>query len=504
MNYYDYRKAFTLASDSDVSSAASNVDIEEHNRRFHHGKQPEPGHCKYLEERSPEMEGGGERLDDLSDEDSLNAGESGNPRNKHDYVMKPSDCEKMIRRAFAVGDIRGYYGYKTPQEWFEKEGPRGVAEIVDNYSELYRPFVEPIADDIDSIQDVLESYKNGTLVGPQEAPGSTASAKTSKVDTSGVGRIDDPRFYSSTKPAATKEDWNLACRPTRGKDRDAIEAARARVLFHAHRKGACDDFGVTQKEMNAKLRSWSAYPVSAMRLSNQLNEGVGEGSVWSGIENMSGLSQYLARKEDVASLVKSIDGDPDQFQKNYIARTMLAIDTHTDFSDLKFKFEGQPNPDKPSCNGYYSHMDVSIVCKPHAPNTVAHEMGHYLDDKWGKDLGYGGFLSDSSKPEKARKIESEFSEAKTFSDHYRAFIDSLDEVADEHSAYTLDRKEIFARFVSRFVQWTEEKARGANRCFRGEYGTYNDHFDGRHFTEFVKILQEKAALDAKLADVPKD
>lgn len=487
MNIYSYLKSQKLASDD-----AGGVDIEEHNRRFHHGMEPEPGHCKFLEEREKAVE-------ELREEDVVDAGQGGQTRDRHDFAMTPQTCEKMIRRAFSVGEIRENYGYTTPQEWFEKEGPSGVAMIVDNYHELYRPFVEPIADDIDSIEGVLESYRRGTLVGPQAPEGGKVEQQEKRVDTSAVARIEDPRFYSSTKAAATRQDWELACRTTRGKDRDAVEAARARVLFHAHRKGACEDFGVTQKEMNAKLRAWSAYPVSAMRLSNSLNDGVGEGAVWSGIENMSGLSQYLARKEDVEALVRSIEGDPDQFQRNYISRTMLAIDTHTDFSGLKFRFDRQPKPEKENCNGFYSPLDVEIVCRPDSPHTVAHEMGHFLDDKWGKDLGYEGYLSDSFKPERARRIESEFPEAKSFAAHYAAFVESLDEVADERSAYTLDRKEIFARFVSRFVQWTEEKARGANRCFGSEYAFYRDGFDGRHFTEFVRILQEKAALDAKMA-----
>lgn len=496
MNYYSYFQKLLSTPASDESVTQSDVDMTKHIQRFHHGVMPEEGHCKYLDERV----GGSEEKESESEirkQDSVSPTHT--EVNKHDLAMTPDECRKMIRRAYSVGDIKGYYGYKTPDEWFENEGPNGVAEIVDNYRELYDQFVDPIADDIDSIQEVLESYQKGTLVGPKNESPSNHSGGRRKVDTKNVEGIDDHRFYSSTKSDAEKSDWEMACRPTRGKDKDAVEAARARVLFAANKPGACEKFGVTQKEMNAKLRAWSAYPVSAMRLSNSLNEGVGAGAVWSGIENMSGLSQYMARKEDVASLVKSIEGDPEQFQRNYIARTMLAIDTHTDYSGLKFVFgrDDLPELKRDICNGVYSPSTMTITCRPYLQDTVAHEMGHYLDDKWGRDLGYSDYLSMDPRRHTSEAYQNKDPDVNAFIDHYNSFIQSLDEVADERSGYTLDKKEIFARFVSKFVQWTEEKARGANRIFRTE-DHYHDRFGGRHFTEFVKILQEKAALDIKM------
>lgn len=85
-------------------------------------------------------------------------------------------------------------------------------------------------------------------------------------------------------------------------------------------------------------------------------------------------------------------------------------------------------------------------------------------------------------------------EAQGFALRFKEFSRSLNEVASEHSAYTMSPDEVFARFVDQFCRWTESIATG-NTAGRVAYGDYNDKFTNTHYIKFAKLLQEMSALE---------
>ena len=53
-----------------------------------------------------------------------------------------------------------------------------------------------------------------------------------------------------------------------------------------------------------------------------------------------------------------------------------------------------------------------------------------------------------------------------------------------------DRKEVFARFVAKFVDWTDVNAGGS--VWKDPYSMpKHDRFDTKDFMDYTKLLQEK-------------
>lgn len=407
--------------------------------------------------------------------------------------MTMDGAKQMIQRAFVLGNIYEWYEgeYKNGDEWLRGEGGYEVALNIENEYTLVEKYLNKIQGYIDGdiyVEAILEAYLDGTLVG-KEKP------KAKRMDVSKNYRVNDTRFYSPKRIENVKQLFEIAGQKLTSKNRAEVSSARAKILLFAHNKGASELLGLSQAELNKKLRSWSGYTNGAREISEKLNRGVADSNKWTGIENCSWLYKNEVTTEELESLVKSIDGAADDYEKMYIARTMLALDTHIDWSWLSFKFDTYANVNKNSidkCNGYYLDKNKEIVVSHNKPNTVAHEMGHALDYQWGRDLGFAySSLTDVSRT--TERITD--ADTRQFFDNFKVFIDSLTDNSDIRSEYTQNHKEVFARFVARFIQWVDNT--GGNRSYTTEVDYYNDKFTASNYIEFVKLLQEKAMLDAK-------
>ena len=264
------------------------------------------------------------------------AGAEGTLQQKINATMTMAEAKRMIDTAFKVSDIAPYYDgeYKNGEEWLRGEGAEEVAMYIENEYELYRKYIEPKAGLNDyefSIADVINAYLEGTLVG-QEKP------KPKRLDISQSTRIKDDRFYSPQKIENAKETYQLALQRATGKDSASVGRARAEILLFSHNKGAAELLGITQAELNKKIRSWTRYSADARNVSERINSGVAEENRWTGIENCSWLSKARVTNEDIDRMVGKIEGDSNGYQRRYIARVMLAADTHIDYSGLNFKF----------------------------------------------------------------------------------------------------------------------------------------------------------------------
>ena len=415
--------------------------------------------------------------------------------------MTMDEAKQMIQRAFVIGGIKEWYEgeYKNGDEWLRGEGVAEVALNIENEYTLTEKYLNKLQGYIDGdfyVEDILDAYLHGTLVG-KEKP------KAKRLDISKEYRINDERFYSPQRIKDVKKLFNVATQRVTEKNRTEVSNARAKILIFAHNKGASELLSMTQAELNKKLRAWSNYSAKARDISKRFNNGVADSNKWTGIENCSWLYKGTVTTKDLESLVKSVKGASSDYEKLYIARTMLALDTHIDWSWLSFEFDTYNGVNKEKtfsiskCLGYYTNENRKIVVTHDKPNTVAHEMGHALDYQWARDLGYiSTALTEVSRH--TEKITD--AETRQFFDNFKIFIDSLTDNGDIRSEYTQNPKEVFARFVARFVEWVDNTGTGRNN-YNLETSYYNDKFTASHYIEFVKLLQEKAMLDAKKMEV---
>lgn len=424
-----------------------------------------------------------------SDEDSL--------QTKINTSMTMDQAKQMVQMAFNIGDIKAWFDgeYKNGDEWLAGEGSRAVALVIDNDYSLQQKYinkVQGILDDEFTIEDVLDAYSNQSLTG------AVKEKKSYDVDLSKSAGYKDNRFYAPKAPAVTAETLNTANLRATAANKDQVNKARLDILIAAHNDAnIADKLGITKTELNKKLRTWSRYSARAMSLAEKLNNGVALENQWSGLQNCSIISQMNVTDDDINSMVKSITGTSRGNERNYIAKTILAADTHIDWSWLNFEFKaGRAVENSANVRGLFGNDNIIIGGNGYL-NTVAHEMGHALSNKWASDLmgtepGHGTDLADHLYNESYIKDP----DAKRFAKHFETFMDSLTDVNDIRSEYTNRPGEVFARFFAKFVEWTNKTA---GNYFFSENEYYKDQFKPSQYTEFVKLLQEKAALDAKQA-----
>ena len=406
--------------------------------------------------------------------------------------MTMQEAKQMIARAFVLGDVYNWYDgkYKNGDEWLRGEGAEDVAMIIENEYSLQSAYLDKMPGLLNEeyfLTDVLEAYSAGTLTGK-------VKKKAEQISLADGVAVADKRFYAPKEIENAKYLYEVANQRMSDSNREEVTKARAAILLYAHNKGAAETIGITNSELNKKLRAWGGYSAKAREISMRINSAAHPSNRWSGIESVSWLNKSTVSNDEVARMVKSVEGDADSYQTKYIARTMLSLDTHIDWSWLNFKFDTYSGVNSSStsgkCNGYYRNDNRLIHVKRDAPNTVAHEMGHALDYQWGRDLGYSYALTEVS-----RNTDRLSGEAKVWFDHFNDFKDSLVASSDIRSEYSMDVKETFARFVSKFVEWTEQIGTGKSSGYESSW--YNDKFTGAQFVQFARLLQEKSAIDAK-------
>lgn len=399
--------------------------------------------------------------------------------------MTMKEAKDMLQRAYNSGDIRGY---RNADEWLNEMGAEDVAMTLESDYPLYKKYIESNEDILNeeySIQDVLEAYLNGTLTGKVKE--SAIRLDTSK-DT---GFIDD-RFYSPQDIKGGQDLYNIANQRVTNTNRAEVYKARADFIINAHNKGYIESLGLTREEVNKKLKTWANYTQKAMNLSNSLNEGVAIQNRWTGIENSTILNTISVSDKEMGNLVKSIEGHSNEWQRQYITSTMLALDTHINYKDLSFEFDDKGMSSNTAL-GEYNDRERKIRIRVAGQNTVAHEMGHYIDHSWGRDLGYTGSDGLTGRGVNLNKLNTE---QKQFVKNFYNFLDDIENSSDIGSSYKMASNEVFARFVARFTEWTKNQA--TNNRYGYEAKWYQDNFNERQYREFVKILQEKAMLDTTI------
>lgn len=421
-----------------------------------------------------------------------------NIQNKINQSMTMNEAKKMIDIAFKENQINDWMEdnekYKNADEWLDKVGIDDVAMYIENGYSTIENYLNPLYERDNSfgedytIEDIIEAYKNGTLTGGEKQ-------QANRLDLTKESSTKDNRFYAPQTINDINKVYDVANQRVNNNNREEVYKARGDFVILAHNQDNVEKLGLNSKELNQTLKKWAAYPSRALELSNKLNENVAYNNKWSGLENSSILYNNSVSNEELNDLVKNIEGDSSNWQRNYITSTMLALDTHIDYKKLSFQFDKTNELNKKNALGDYSRETKTIRIGRGYQNTVAHEMGHYLDNIWAEDFGFVGNMNMTNKLNFESANVS--NDVKQFANNFNIFMDNLVKSATSESSsnvsYYQDRSEVFARFVGRFVEWTKNTASGNRFGYEDKY--YKDSFTQSQYEEFVKLLQEKSMLD---------
>lgn len=417
-------------------------------------------------------------------------------------TMSMETCKQMIERAYRIVNPNQYEEtpiYRNADQWLADVGAGEVALYIENEYMLQEKYLDKIPAYLDGdvyVSEIIEAYQAGVL------KGSNNKEEAKRLNVSEGIDYTDGRFYAPQKIEGVKELYETANQKLTKVNKKEVTEARAKILLFAHNRGAVEKLGITQSELNKKLRSWANYSAKARDISARVNNNVAMSNMWTGIENSSYLYNATVSEDDFLNLVGDISGSSSEYERRFIASTMLALDTHIDYTGIKFKF-GENNFERGSVLGDYNDSSRTIrIRRGSGLNTVSHEMGHAIDHQWERDvwewsgresrssnnglsLGYVN-LSLITDPEVNQWIKN-----------FQVFVDNISDSSSITSQYAQSKNEVFARFVAWFTEQTMQIATGRMQNYGHYIAARADKFTYNHYIEFVKILQEKAKLDAK-------
>lgn len=421
------------------------------------------------------------------------------PKDPSTWPVTKAQARQMVERLFnrykdSLEDSDGN-PIRTVDQALAKMDEGEIAMIAESEYDIYDRYLKTLPEEIGA-SDIVRALKEGTL------PDYIQKKVTPPIEMQPLG-AEVSRFPYAQKAASLSNEeasslWTIANQRATKTNGDVIADARARLLVDHNIGGLIEKLGIDQKDLNAKLRSWSAWPAGATKLHDQINAGVEPAAQWWGLSNVSYLSKQVVDPKMVDSFVKSVEAPDKSWNtpdgnslRSYIMRAFLGIDTGIEYSDLNFVVDSVLKP-----LGQYNSHDQKITIRANSPHTVAHEIGHYLDYKWGAEMGLGKNSALSRSAPDLNYIAEKNGvgpERIQFFRRFREFIHDIGERSDLRSEYTQDSAEVFARFIDQFVRWTEREA-GVRSW--GETH-YNDKFHDGDFRRFAKLLQEKAYVDLK-------
>ncbi len=426
------------------------------------------------------------------------------------------EFEDALARGFNIHrqELTDYYGYAddgneivpairplTWRDWIKLADVDDIAAILANESVLYQKYFQYLPEGVD-VEHVMAMFLRGELA--NQAPPKPDFRKINIEPTEGIERVvpwqpKELPYYTARK---FKTLYQKARQRVNKTNRQEVYEARKELLFAFNRNPRLADIsGIPQRELNDWVRSHAGLNVQSMNLERSLNNDVPDEHQWLGLSNSSWLSRQSIEPEDVDQFVGEVEvtkrgvdtwyGEQGNILRRYIMNTFLSIDTRISYEDLNFMI-GKCS--KKSARGQYFHDAIdlngtqlkprSIVIASVNQHTVAHEIGHYLDYKWGEEYGttmaLTGLQLGLKVPPDHRDWVIKFQE----------FMNRLENKSDISSEYTQKRTEVFARFIDKFQRWTSP------RDFQSS-DYYADKFEDSDYTTFVRLLQEKSYLDAR-------
>lgn len=416
------------------------------------------------------------------------------------WGISKKQVENMINRIKALS--KNYY-LQQGIKW-EDVSDEDLALEAENNFEIYNRYLANLPEDIFAY-DVIKAYRLGLL--PENI--NLSSAKP--LDISNSPEIEtqnlpwEPKKYQTLDKEELRKILEIAKTRITPTNKNIIEKARYQIFIASFKDPEIlNKLEIKQSELNKLIRSWSNMPAKSLELEKKINEATSLTTEWTGISNSAYLSIINIDHQDIDGFFKEIKIDPnisEWYQKQaeplrkYILRTTLAIDTHIKYNDLSFEIVNIISSFK-NPRGIYIPRNKTIQIKENLPNTVAHEIGHYLDYKWADDLSKTNSsiapLSEAIFNEEL--VFGDDQEAKQFYHFFQEFIMRISEKSNISSEYLQKRSEVFARFVAQFVDWVNKKS-GA---WYNNDSYYNDNFTEYDFIQFIKILQIRCQESLRL------
>ncbi len=392
----------------------------------------------------------------------------------------------------------------TWKEWHQHYGDDHVSMMLDNERAIHDRFLSHWPEDY-TLDHALRDYREGRLPSRDK---SRYQHQNLPIESADVGARNLPWQPQNRQPLSQQQAmaiWQAASvKLTKSNEKQVMDARKGLFFAFNSDPQLSQKIGIKPSELNRKIKSYGGLTAAGHKLEMNLNNQVPEEHTWNGISNSTFLGKMAVDPEDLEQFVKSIsvDGpvkhyymsDSGKTLRRYIASTFLGIDTRISYKDLSFRVgEINPEPYKRPPRGVYMSRTKSINIADLNPNTVAHEVGHYLDDKWGDEYSYaGGNASYLSELVGGRK-DLPPAHAEWVRRH-AAFIRNLCDKGNISSAYYQEPKETFARFIDFFTMWT---AKQAGSTMFHQHHTYADGFTPQDAATFVRLLQEKSYIDAK-------
>jgi len=437
------------------------------------------------------------------------------------WGISSKQVDDMIQR------IRGAYGHYLRDEgrsWKDVSDNELGMEAMNDY-EIYHRYLENLPEDV-SVYDVLRAYRSGSLpytIVPSQKKQPFDITDALDIETTGLPW--EPQQYTTLTDEELTDLVGIAKGRLTKTNRGKVNDARYQIFLASFKDPTlCKRLGIKQSELNKILKTWTNMPAKSRELEQRINQTASNLTVeWTGISNSAMIAQNRISIDDIDGFFREITLNPvlkemgyvdgsdvaidlnaewnsrrGELLRAYILRTILAIDTHISYRNLGFNITNVLNHESKTARGLYSSQRKTIEIKNEHPDTVAHEIGHYIDNQWMTDLTGNSvspvFLSEANV--NSDLIFEAGSKERQFYDIYQEFVMDISERAATSSAYLQKRNEVFARFIASFVNWTHEKS----GWYKYEEN-YGDKFNEGDYLRFIRILQMKAYLDAQRSQI---
>ena len=307
-------------------------------------------------------------------------------------ILSKPEFEEMVQRVYNIHrDALEEYGFNSWEEWLNKETPYNIAITLDSEYEIYNRFLNNLPEDVMAI-DLIKMYHKNQLptaynlqrdfskIQIEETEENESNYPWGKIKAKDISPDEAANIYQTAIQRVTKTNKN-----------EILDARKQLFFAFNSDKELSNKIGISTKELGKRIRQYSGLTNKEIQLEENLNQNIPEDFQWVGITNSSFIGTQSIDHEELESLVNYIKVNrefSDEYKKregealrSYIARTFLAIDTKIDYSDLGFEID---NIEEERTKGQYFPGDTKIVIDNLSPNTVAHEIGHYLDYKWAR------------------------------------------------------------------------------------------------------------------------